>query len=364
MAIDNITTTRRKPSARKSSPGKKKRKTGRKKPAGFTPVVICAALLGLAALLWMLGVQPYFGHETWIRIPRGSTSEAIRDSMRSGLGSSMGNRVYMLWRLQGGNADRTHGAYRMERGMLAVMMSHRMARGMQTPVSASFNNARTLDQMAERLTRSLGCTPDELTEAAVKVLTDSGFTRAEVPAVFIPDKYEFYWDITPETLTRKMLGVYRRFWTEERLSKAKVLGITPVEAVTIASIIEEETGKKDERPKVARLYLNRLHRGMKLQADPTVKFALGNFALQRITGAHLGVDSPYNTYRVNGLPPGPIRMPEKESVDAVLNAPEHPYIYMCAKEDFSGYHNFATDYATHQANARRYQAELNRRGIR
>jgi UPF0755 protein len=131
----------------------------------------------------------------------------------------------------------------------------------------------------------------------------------------------------------------------------------------VASIVEEETAKSDERPKVARLYLNRLAKGMKLQADPTVKFAVGDFSLQRITGKHIATDSPYNTYRVNGLPPGPIRIVDRRTVDDVLNAPQHGYIYMCAKEDFSGYHNFATDFATHQANARRYQAELNKRNI-
>lgn len=343
---------------------KKRKRKPKKKSRGLMPVIVAAALLGMAGVLWLLGVQPYLGHETWIRIPRGSSAGAIRDSMRSGLGPSMGNRVYMLWRMQGGDAGATHGAYRMERGTLALVMSHRIARGMQTPVSASFNNARTLGQMAGKLTRQLDCSGEELVEGAVKMLADSGFTREQVPAVFIPDKYEFYWDATPEAITARMLRTYRRFWNGERMAKVRELGITPIEAVTIASIVEEETGKRDERPKVARLYLNRLHRGMKLQADPTVKFATGDFSLRRITGAHLSVESPYNTYRVAGLPPGPIRMPEAATVDAVLNAPEHPYIYMCAREDFSGYHNFATDYATHMANARRYQAELNRRGIK
>ena len=155
-----------------------------------------------------------------------------------------------------------------------------------------------------------------------------------------------------------------RFWDKSRRSKAARLGLTPAEVATIASIVEEETAKTDEKPKVARLYLNRLQKGIKLQADPTVKFASGDFSLRRITGKHLAIESPYNTYKISGLPPGPIRVPASSTLDAVLNAPNHNYIYMCAKEDFSGYHNFASDYATHQANARRYQAELNRRGIR
>ncbi len=165
-------------------------------------------------------------------------------------------------------------------------------------------------------------------------------------------------------MVRRLLDYRNRFWSKERRSKAASLGLTPSQVATIASIVEEETAKADEKPKVARLYLNRLKKGIKLQADPTVKFATGDFTLRRITGKHLAIESPYNTYKVNGLPPGPIRIPAAATIDAVLNAPKHDYIYMCAKEDFSGYHNFASDYATHMANARRYQAELNRRGIR
>jgi len=161
-----------------------------------------------------------------------------------------------------------------------------------------------------------------------------------------------------------MHDYYEKFWTDERKAQATSQGITPDQAVTLASIVEEETSKADERGKVARLYLNRLQHGMRLQADPTVKFALGDFSIRRLSVAMTQVQSPYNTYRVNGLPPGPIRLPEKATVDAVLTAPQHDYIYMCAKEDFSGYHNFATDYTTHMANARRYQAALNARGIK
>ena len=207
------------------------------------------------------------------------------------------------------------------------------------------------------------CTPEEFLEACYEVLPDSGFDRPNFPAAFIPDSYEFYWSSTPANVVTRLLDYRNKFWTDERRSKAKSLGLTPTEVATVASIVEEETAKTDEKPKVARLYLNRIAKGIKLQADPTVKFASGDFSLRRITGKHLAIESPYNTYRIKGLPPGPIRVAAGATIDAVLNAPDHDYIYMCAKEDFSGYHNFAKDYATHQANARRYQAELNRRQI-
>lgn len=310
---------------------------------------------------------PYSGSEgrsEWIYIPRGISNSAVRDSMKSNLGSSMGTRVYIIWKLMGGDSEKSQGAYKVSPGQSALSISRRVALGRQTPVDVRFNGTRTIDQLARRIASQLQCTPEEFIEACDEVLPDSGFNRAAYPAAFIPDSYEFYWSAAPRNVVRRLLDYRNRFWNKERRAKASALGLTPVQVATLASIVEEETAKADEKPKVARLYLNRLNKGIKLQADPTVKFASGDFALRRITGKHLAVESPYNTYKVAGLPPGPIRVPAGDTIDAVLNAPAHNYIYMCAKEDFSGYHNFASDYATHLANARRYQAELNRRGIR
>ncbi|MDD7499702.1 MAG: endolytic transglycosylase MltG, partial [Sodaliphilus sp.] len=161
-----------------------------------------------------------------------------------------------------------------------------------------------------------------------------------------------------------MYNYYVQFWNDERTQKAKKLGLTPDEVVIVASIAEEETSKSDERGKVGRLYINRLQKKMRLQADPTVKFALGDFSIRRITHDMCAYDSPYNTYRVAGLPPGPIRLPEKATIDQILDSKPHDYIFMCAKSDFSGYHDFATDLGSHNANAQRYQAELNKRNIK
>ena len=191
-----------------------------------------------------------------------------------------------------------------------------------------------------------------------------GMTKETIPAMLIPDTYEFYWTATPEQVLKKIHAAYKEFWNDGRRKKAKELGLTPTEVSTLASIVEEETAQPTEKGKVARLYLNRLEKGIMLQSDPTVKFAVGDFQLQRVMHKHLEINSPYNTYRNLGLPPGPIRLPEKTTLDAVLNAPQHDYIFMCAKEDFSGFHNFTASPDEHMANARRYQAALNRLGIK
>lgn len=304
------------------------------------------------------------GDARWFYLPTTATNESVRDSLRSALGNSEGNKVYALWRAQGGKPERAHGAYRVEPGQSALRTSRRMAQGAQTPVRLSFNNVRMLDELAQRVCSRLECSPDSFKAACRAVLPQAGFGSEEFTAAFIPDTYEMYWTAKGSEVVRRLLEYRNIYWNDERRAKAKALGLTPVEVSIIASIVEEETNVADERPVVARLYINRLRRGMKLQADPTVKFATGNFGLRRITGAHLGVDSPYNTYRHAGLPPGPIRVADARAIDAVLDAPAHDYIYMCAKEDFSGRHNFARDFTEHQNNARRYQKALNDRNIR
>ncbi|MCM1336900.1 MAG: endolytic transglycosylase MltG [Candidatus Amulumruptor caecigallinarius] len=363
-----MTTTPRTKTAKASAKRPGGKKSAKKKPRrGLSPVAwlfIGIGVLAMLACLWMVGLEGHRGESVWLKIPQGATYGSVRDSLRSTLGSSMGNRVYMLWRLQGGHPHKAHGAYEITSGRMALSTARALAKGRQTPVTVTFNNVRTMRQLADRLATELETTPEDFLASADTILRNRGFSPEEFPAVFMPDTYETYWTTSGgSSLTRKIYRKYRDFWDDERLAKAKALGLTPVQVATIASIVEEETAKSDERPMVARLYLNRFHKGMRLQADPTVKYAVGDFSLRRITGAHLKVQSPYNTYLNSGLPPGPIRMATAATIDQVLNAPEHDYLFMCAREDFSGYHNFATTYAVHQANARRYQAALNRRGI-
>lgn len=328
-------------------------------------IIAVSAAIAIVAGVAIFSLPGYRGDSaTWIYIPRNATVTSVADTLKSRLGSSMGNRVYMLWRAQVGNPVAAHGAYRVEPGMSAARISYRIARRRQTPVRVTFNSARTLDRVAQAVAERLECTPGQFLDACGKVLADSGFTREQMPAAFIPDTYEFYWTVEPERLVKRLLEARNAFWTPQRVAKAKAEGLTPVDAATIASIVDEETAKADEKPIIARLYLNRLHSGMKLQADPTVKFAVGDPALRRITGRHLSTPSPYNTYLHAGLPPGPIRIAEGSTIDALLHAPAVDYIYMCAKEDFSGYHNFTSSYSVHQENARRYQRRLNEKGIK
>lgn len=258
------------------------------------------------------------------------------------------------------------GAYRLHAGMTARQMALKLSRGSQSPIRVTFNNVRTLEQLAERVSGQLFFSKEELLALLYNdsVCADLGFTKATLPALFLPDTYEFYWTVTLESFLQKMKREYRIYWEGKREQQAKRWGLTPVEVATLASIVEEETNKRDEMGKVAGLYMNRLRKGMPLQADPTVKFAHGDFSLKRILNVHLTIESPYNTYRVTGLPPGPIRIPSKQAINAVLTHTPNGYFYMCAKEDFSGYHNFAVTLAEHQRNAIRYQQALNRLGIR
>ncbi|MDR1336272.1 MAG: endolytic transglycosylase MltG [Tannerella sp.] len=257
------------------------------------------------------------------------------------------------------------GCYAVVPGMSNRDLLDRLRRGHQERIRLTFNNIRTKDDLAERLGAQLMVEGDELAGLLDdEAFCDSaGFTLQTVPAMFIPNTYEVYWNISAGNLMQRMKREYLAFWTEERREKAENIGLSPVEVATLASIVEEESAATEEFPVIAGLYVNRLHRGMPLQADPTVKYAVGDFTLRRVLYRHRDVESPYNTYLHEGLPPGPIRIPSITAIDAVLNCTKHPYLYMCARDDLSGKHHFTASLAEHNRNAARYQAALNRRGI-
>lgn len=237
--------------------------------------------------------------------------------------------------------------------------------GQQTPLNVTFNNIRTKENLAGRLSNQLMIDSVSLLKELnnKEAIEKLGFDSTTIVAMFIPNTYEVYWDISVDGLMQRMKKEYDRFWNETRLTQAKTLNLTPIEVATLASIVEEEASYSDEYPIVAGLYLNRLRKGMRLEADPTVKFAVADFTLRRILYRHLETESPYNTYKVEGLPPGPIRIPSIKAIDATLQPQSHKYLFMCAKEDLSGRHNFATTHAEHSRNAARYQRALNSRGI-
>lgn len=258
------------------------------------------------------------------------------------------------------------GCYDVGSGQSAWKVTQRLRAGDQFPIRLTIPQTWTKEQLAARLSRQLMADSASLASLfndpeALKAYE----TRPEMlVSLFVPDTYEVYWTITPEALLKRMAKEHNAYWTAERKALAEQQGLTPDEVAVLASIIDKETTNVDEMPMVAGMYLNRLRTNMLLQADPTVKFALGNFALRRIFNSHLACDNPYNTYKYAGLPPGPICVPSPQAINAVLHPAQHNYLYMCAKEDFSNAHNFATTYAEHLANARRYQQALNQRNIK
>ena len=257
------------------------------------------------------------------------------------------------------------GRYAIRPGENVYHVFSRLYRGYQEPTNLTVGSVRTLDRLARSVGKQLMIDSAEI----AGLMNDSafqqklGYNKETLPCLFIPETYQVYWDMSAEEFFERMQKEHQKFWNQERLDKATAIGMTLTEVCTLASIVEEETNNNPEKPMVAGLYINRLHTGMPLQADPTIKFALQDFGLRRITNAHLAVESPYNTYLNTGLPPGPIRIPSPIGLDAVLNHTKHNYLYMCAKEDFSGTHNFTSNYAEHMKNARKYWNALNERKI-
>lgn len=230
----------------------------------------------------------------------------------------------------------------------------------QVPVRITFNNVRLISELGPRITKNTSVTPVEFDEALDRFVKNNteGFTHDNVLCMFIPNTYEVYFNITADELVDRMHQEWTKFWTDERKQKAEAIGLTPIEVEILGSIVRAEASKEEEAPRIAGLYLNRLKKDIALQADPTLVFAVGDFSLKRVLNVHKEVDSPYNTYTHTGLPPGPINMPGIDFIEAVLNAEKHNYIYMCAKEDFSGAHNFARTLSEHNQNAAKYQRAL------
>ena len=257
------------------------------------------------------------------------------------------------------------GRYAVEKGETMLNLYRKLRSGRQTPVKLVIPTVRTMDRLAGALDKKLMLDSVTLANAFADTTfcKKYGYDTATIACLFIPNTYEVYWNISLDDFMKRMVKENKAFWTPQRLAKAHEAGLTTNDVITLASIVDEETANNSEKPMVAGMYINRLNRDMPLQADPTVKFAVGDPSLRRILNKHVETESPYNTYKHTGLPPGPIRIPSIQSLNAVLNYQKHNYLYMCAKEDFSGRHNFAVSLAEHNRNANRYRAALNRNKI-
>ncbi len=257
------------------------------------------------------------------------------------------------------------GKYLLKDGMSNRELLTMIRAGRQTPTRIIFHNVRFKTDLALDVSSQI-----EADYSSILNLLDSdvylgqyGFNSQTVTAMFIPNTYEFYWNTSADLFLERMHTEYKKFWNDIRLNKCTRIGMSQIEVSILASIIEEETQKNGEKPIMAGVYINRLNKGMPLQADPTVRFAFGDFSIKRILTKHLETNSPYNTYKYSGLPPGPICIPSITSIDAVLNYQRHDYLYFCAKEDFSGYHNYARTLEQHNRNAQKYQKALSKAGI-
>ncbi len=329
----------------------------------FIAGVVLLAILGY---LFFASNTGHFSKKKYLFIKTGHTYEQVLQTIED---SSIVENVASFKRIAKWFhlSDNIHpGRYEIKEGMGNYTIVSLLKKGEQSVVKLVINKLRTKNDIIRKLSSQLE--PDSAAWADLfssqSFLAENGIDSYQIQSLVIPNTYEFYWNVTPQKVFAKLASHRNKFWNEERKGKAAKLNLTPAQVIIIASIVDEETNKNDEKPNIASVYINRFRIGMNLGADPTVKFAVGDFALKRILNVHTQTASPYNTYRVTGLPPGPICTPSQSSIDAVLNAADTKYLFFCAKEDFSGYHNFANNYNEHLANAKKYQSALNARNIR
>lgn len=325
-------------------------------------------IAGFVYFNFFLDNTKFSKNEFYLEIPTGSNYQDVKRIVSPFIKNNKGFELMASLRSYDKNVKPGRFLFKKGMGNFSLVASLRK----NVPVHLAFNNQERLENLCTRISSQIE--PDTI--KLLQVFRDSiflkknQFTKDDVIAMFIPNSYEFYWNISAEKFRDKMLSEYKKFWTLQRLLKAKRLGLTPVQVITLASIVHKETVKRDERPKVAKVYLNRLEQGMPLQADPTVIYSLklrdNNFdqIIKRVLYGDLTIDSPYNTYVNIGLPPGPIAMPDISAIDAVLNPDNNDYIYFCASVERFGYHEFAATYAQHQVNAKKYANWLNGTGTK
>lgn len=334
-------------------------------------IYICIAALLVVCGSFAGGASLFLNHplknvpKEFLYIDNDDTADSVFVKMEKQLHTQSLNGLRLLAKWRNYSQSVKTGAYRFSPKENTWQIFTRLRNGNQTPVRLTINGVRTMDRLARQVSRQImadSCSISQML-ADSTYLASIGYNATTLPALFIPNTYEVYWNMSPQDFMKRMKREHERFWTSQRKEQARKIGLSEIEVATLASIVDEETAYKKEMPMVAGLYINRLRRGIPLQADPTVKFSMKNFGLRRILFKHLQTESPYNTYKYAGLPPGPIRIPTIVALESVLYYTAHDYIYMCAKEDFSGSHNFARTLSEHNNNARRYQRALNHRKI-
>jgi len=305
--------------------------------------------------------------QVYINIPTGANFEDVLQLLNDqGIIKNSSSFIWISQRKQYNDFSIKSGRYLLKDGMSNNDLVNLLRSGRQTPINLVFNNIRTKEEFAGKIASQIEIDSLELLTAMLDTafLNSLGLNAFTVSTLFIPNTYEFYWNTPVESFLSRMVAEHHHFWNESRKAKAQNIGLNFTQVTTLASIVEKESFKKIEQPTIAGLYLNRLKKGMKLQSDPTVIFALGDFSIRRVLKNDLKYDSPYNTYKYKGLPIGPISLPSIQAIDAVLNYEKHSYLYMCAKEDFTGFHNFATTAVEHYINAAKYRKALNERNIK
>lgn len=305
------------------------------------------------------------GGDQEFAIPKNSTFREVRNTLYNLGYLNDAVSFSFLAKIKGYDTQVKPGMYLLKENMTNNEAINLLRSGSQTPVKVTFSVARKVEELPEKIAPFVGFSAEEISQLLLhdSTATYYGFEAEELIAMFIPNTYEVYWTITPKAFLDRMKTEYKKFWSDERLKKAEALSLSPLEVATLASIVESETKKMDEAPRVAGVYLNRLKRGIPLQADPTLVFALGDFSIRRVLDEDKKIDSPYNTYKYEGLPPGPISMPSIAALESVLNYEEHKFLYFCARADFSGYHAFATNLIDHNKNAKAFQQALNKEKI-
>ena len=327
------------------------------------PLRIAAMVAGVFIVLYAAFYGKAVESEKVIYISSTTQYGDIAEELRSSLRSLLHRKAFDFYAKRLNLAERLKvGRYLLSEGESVIRVVRKLVLGEQAPVKLVVGEARTLPQLAGKLSKQIEA--DSATLLRVmrnkQIRKELGYVKDSLVAMFIPNTYEVYWAVTPEQLLQRMKRENRVFWSGEREAKLKRCRLSKYEVMTLASIVYEETKNREEMPKIAGVYINRLRRKIALQACPTVKYAMGDFALQRILHKHLTYRSPFNTYINRGLPPAPICIPSIEAIDAVLNYTEHDYLYFCARPEFDGRHNFARTLKEHNANAQKYAKAISK----